>query len=384
MPFLQDDEMKVALFTDTYDEVNGVANTYRYLTEYCAREGIALHVYAHGEDEDSVEERGSVEIRRYKPAVPVDIYFDMLFDLKVPRVRILERAKEEKYDIVHTATPGSMGLNALLVARSAGAALVGSYHTALPEYIRHRVERIVEKFELPSRHSGERIESGTWGYLKWYYNHCRLVLAPSEHTRREVEKKLRVPVGIFTRGIDTERFHPKFREPHDDVVVLYVGRVSVEKNLSVLADIFKYEQGARLVVVGDGPYLEEMQRRCPGAQFTGFLDGEDLSRAYASADVFAFPSTTDTFGNVVLEAMSSGLPVVVTDKMGPKEMVGDGENGLVTHDAHDFSEKVHLLIRDEQLRETMGRKARNYARSRSWDAVFAKLFEDYAETAGPD
>ena len=376
--------MKVALFTDTYDEVNGVANTYRYLTEYCVKEGIALHVYAHGKDEDSVQTRGSVQIRRYKSAIPVDIYFDMLFDLKVPRVRILERAKEERYDIVHTATPGSMGLNALLVARSGDAALVGSYHTALPEYVRQRVEKILERSQAPSKHSGERFESGTWGYMKWYYNHCRLVLAPSEYTRSEVGKKLKVPVRIFTRGIDTERFHPRFREAHEGVVVLYVGRVSIEKNLGILADIFKEGRNAKLVVVGDGPYLEEMRRRCPDAEFTGFLDGEGLSRAYASADVFAFPSTTDTFGNVVLEAMSSGLPVVVTDKMGPKEMVSDGENGFVTRSTEQFHEKLATLIADDGLRKTMGRSAREYALSRSWDAVFGKLFQDYAEMAGSD
>ncbi len=371
--------MKVALFTDTYDEVNGVANTFRYLTDYCAAKGKELDIYTHAEEEgeDGVEERGTVRILRYKPAIPVDIYFDMIFDLKVVRFRILKEAKGQRYDLIHTATPGSMGLNALLAARGGKVPLIGSYHTSLPEYVRVRVEKIVERFRLPTSRSGQRSEDFTWEYMKWYYNQMKLVLAPSEHTKGMLEGKLETQVGIFSRGIDTERFHPRYRQVGEAVTVLYVGRVSMEKNLEVLAEIFSEERGARLVVVGDGPYREEMQRRCPGVEFAGFLKGEELSRAYASADIFVFPSTTDTFGNVVLEAMSSGLPVIVSDQMGPRELVQEGVNGFVAEDTEAFGEKLELLIRDKPRRQQMGRKAREYALSRSWEAVFDRLFADY-------
>ena len=374
-------QMKVALFTDTYDEVNGVANTFRYLTEYCRKSGRQLDIYAHSENKDSVEEEGSVRVFRYKPAMPIDIYFDMIFDLKVPRFRIFKDARRRKYDLLHTATPGSMGLNALAVARLDKIPMVGSYHTTLPEYVRTRVDKIVETFNLPTEHSGQRSEGITWDYMEWYYNQTRLVLAPSEHTKSVLEGRFKVPVGIFSRGIDTERFNPRYRERHQEVVVLYVGRVSAEKNLDVLADVFSNYGDAKLMIVGDGPYRAEMQERCGDAVFTGFLKGEELSKAYARADIFVFPSTTDTFGNVVLEAMSSGVPVIVTDKMGPKELVRDGENGFVTHGDDDFREKLDILVKDKQRRELMGGNAREYAVSRSWDAVFERLFADYEAIA---
>ncbi len=373
--------MKIALFTDTYDEVNGVANTFRYLVDWCEKKGKELDVYAHAEGEDSAEGRGSVNIYRYRPAAPVDIYFDMIFDIKLARLRIIRQARQRGYDLIHTATPGSMGLNALLVGRASDIGMIGSYHTSLPEYVKDRVDNIVKKFRLPTDHSGERSEDLMWKYMRWYYNQIKLVLAPSEHTKALLQTKLETEVGIFSRGIDTERFGPRYRQEHEGVVVLYVGRVSTEKNLDVLAEIFQDKTDAQLMVVGDGPYRQEMRQRCPEAVFTGFLKGEDLSRAYASADIFVFPSTTDTFGNVVREAMSSGLPVVVTDKMGPKEQVSRGENGFIATDADDFREKLNRLIRDEPLRKKMGQNARDYALSQSWDAVFEKLFADYQRIA---
>jgi glycosyltransferase involved in cell wall biosynthesis len=371
------ESIKVALFTDTYDQVNGVANTFRYLTGYCRRKGKFLDVYTHAEKRDEVEESETVRIFRYQPAAPVEIYFDMIFDLKIPRLRIFKDFRRRHYDLVHTATPGSMGLNALMLARLDHIPLISSYHTSLPEYLRVRVQDLVKKFKLPTEHTGARSENLMWDYMQWYYNQTRLVLAPSEHTKATLEEKLHTPIGIFSRGIETEKFHPRYRQEHDRVKVIYVGRVSTEKNLDVIAEIFRDKKDAQLIVVGDGPYRAEMKEICPGAVFAGFLQGEELSQAYASADIFVFPSTTDTFGNVVLEAMSSGLPVIVTDKMGPKEMVTEGENGFIARDDEDFRRKLNLLIQDKALRKKMGAQAREYALTRSWDAVFSRLFQDY-------
>jgi len=375
------DDMRVALFTDTYDEVNGVANTFRYLTQYCQKTGRHLDVYTHADDKDSVEDLGTVRIFRYKPAVPIDIYFDMIFDIKVPRLRIFKDFRVQHYNLIHTATPGSMGLNALLLSLADNIPMAGSYHTSLPEYVRDRVNNIVKKFKLPTEHSGQRSEKITWEFMQWYYNQTKLVLAPSEHTKSILETHLKTPISIFSRGIDTERFHPKYRKEHDQAVVLYVGRVSTEKNLNVLVKIFQNKHDAVLEIVGDGPYLKEMRSRCPDARFVGFLKGQALSDAYASADIFAFPSTTDTFGNVVLEAMSSGLPVVVTDQMGPKELIEHGVNGYITHSDEDFLDHINMLITDRAKCQQMGDAARRYALTRSWDAVFERLFEEYHAVA---
>jgi len=373
--------MKIALFTDTYDEVNGVANTFRYLTDYCAKTGRHLDIYAHAEKEDSTENRGTVNIYRYRPAAPVDIYFDMIFDVKLARLRIIRQARSRNYDLIHTATPGSMGLNALIAAQASDIPMIGSYHTSLPEYLKDRMDNIVKKYRLSLKSPGKYSEEFMWKYMQWYYNHVKLVLAPSKHTQSVLEAKLEPEIGIFSRGIDTESFHPRFRQAHDGVVVLYVGRVSTEKNLDVLTEVFQDKPEAQLMIVGDGPYRAEMQQLLPEAIFTGFLQGESLSQAYASADIFAFPSTTDTFGNVVREAMSSGVPVVVTDKMGPKEQVAQGETGFIATDTADFAAKLNLLLQDEALRKKMGQNARDYALTQNWGAVFETLFADYQRIA---
>ena len=372
------DPVRVAIFTETYDEVNGIANTLRQLVGYCRKRGRDLGIFTHAaEGEDSVEDLGTVKIYRFKPAFPVKVYFDMVFDAKLPRVRIRKAFREGGYNLVHTVGPGSMGLNAMSCAHRHGVPLIGSYHTSLPEYVRDRVNIVAGAFTLNMKRPGRYAESIAWKFMRWFYDQMGVVMAPSFTTASQLEGRLRPPVALFTRGIDTQAFNPRYREDHDGVVVLYVGRVSTEKNLGLLADIFCHRTDARLVVVGDGPYLEEMKKRCPRAGFTGFLKGEDLQKAYASADIFVFPSTTDTFGNVVLEAMSSGLPVVVTDRGGPKELVEHGGNGLIARTPREFRAHLEGLIADPGLRRRMGRRARRYAKSRSWDLIFGSLFNVY-------
>ena len=179
----------IALFTDTYDEVNGVANTFRHLTEYCRKTNRHLDIYTHATDKDSVEESGSVYIHRYKPAAPVDIYFDMIFDLKLPRLRLFNEFRKRHYDLIHTATSGSMGLNALALARLDKIPLISSYHTSLPEYVRNRVEKIVQKFHLSTEHAGE------WVYKKLLTSPTQTVL-----TRLSIQAALTV-LAIMVPGI---------------------------------------------------------------------------------------------------------------------------------------------------------------------------------------
>jgi glycosyltransferase involved in cell wall biosynthesis len=152
-------------------------------------------------------------------------------------------------------------------------------------------------------------------------------------------------------------------------VTLYAGRVSIEKNLQLLRKL-DLSGGRDLVVVGDGPYTETLRAAQPQARFTGFLTGADLQQAYADADIFVFPSKTDTFGNAVLEAMASGLPVIVTDVLGPKDFVRHGETGFIASGDEEFVEYHRRLVRDHDLRARMGRAARAYALTCSWDAIF--------------
>ena len=373
MPFKKDPS--VAIFTDTYDEINGVGNTYRHLTDYCRRQGKPVDIFTYTMGKTAAEVLDGVTIFRYHPKVPFPVYSDLIFDPLVFQPRIMGEFKSKKYDLIHTATPGSMGLNALWAAWKFGIPLIGAYHTAVPEFAGLRVpepmKRPVEKF--------------FWKYVKWYYDHCRLVLAPSAHTRSYLEQRLKPLVDIFSRGIDSRKFSPSLGEKQDKVTVLYVGRLAVEKNLGLLVETFKDKTDVRLMVVGGGPYKKKMEQALgKTAVFTGVLTGEPLSRAYASADIFAYPSETDTFGNVILEAMSSGLPAVVTDKWAPKELVIEGKTGFIAKSREEFKDRVEALIKDPELRTKMGANAREFALERRWDSVFENLFCHYRKVAYPD
>jgi glycosyltransferase involved in cell wall biosynthesis len=205
-------------------------------------------------------------------------------------------------------------------------------------------------------------------------------------------------IRFYHRGIDIERFTPAKRNGffkrkfgYDDkrLKLIYVGRISREKNLPLLADIFGKIHARRrdltLVVVGDGPYLAEMKREMEGLPvlFTGVLTGDDLAEAFASSDIFVFPSTTDTFGNVVLEAQASGLPVVLTDRGGPKEnMIAEKTGFVVPADQPErFVEILTDLAEHPTLIRKMGSEARNYMKDRGFEGAFLKLWEDYSETA---
>src|SRR5438876_518453 len=194
----------------------------------------------------------------------------------------------------------------------------------------------------------------------------------------------------FPRILHTELFNPARRDPafwekygaatNGEVRLLYVGRISREKDLDVLANAYRRlrEEGlsVQLFVVGHGPYSQALSETLPDAVFTGYLTGLELATAYASADVFAFPSTTDTFGNVIIEAQASGVPVVVSDSGGPKELVDDKTNGLVTksHDVEDFTRAIRALIVDPALRERMGDCARQSVIDLSWPNAFRKFW----------
>lgn len=233
--------------------------------------------------------------------------------------------------------------------------------------------------------------------MLWYYGQMDLVFAPSESTARELEARGidSARLRVYPRGTDTQLFHPERRGTAlftryglgGETTLLYVGRVSKEKNLQLLADAFKLVasavQNVRLVVVGDGPYLGEMREVLRGwpCTFTGYIQGAELSSVYASCDAFVFPSTSDTFGNVVLEAKASGLPVIVTDMGGPKENVIHGKTGLIVpgDDAHALASAMRELVCDPEKRRQMGLAAREYAEARSFEQAFQETWQMLTE-----
>jgi glycosyltransferase involved in cell wall biosynthesis len=255
----------------------------------------------------------------------------------------------------------------------------GIYHTDFPQYIRILTE---DSF----------LESVAWGYMHWFYGQLDVVFVNSEEYRQSWIKRGfdQAKLKIFPRGLDHQLFNPEQRDPsfwkkygvatNGQVRLLYVGRISKEKDLDVLANAYRRlrDEGLsiQLFVVGHGPYSEALGEALPDAVFTGYLKGKELAAAYASADIFVFPSTTDTFGNVIIEAQASGVPVIVSDSGGPKELVEDNTNGLITksHDVEDLTRAIRALVTDPALRKQMGENARQSVEDRSWPNAFRKFW----------
>src|SRR5437016_5792907 len=366
---------KRAWFTDTLDDVNGVATTIRKMTAAGAAAGKELVVVASRSDLHLT----GIPIKNFPPIGEFELPEYELQKLSFPPIlQMLDYVQREGFTEIIISTPGPVGLTALLAAKMLNLQTSGIYHTDFPQYIRILTE---DGF----------LESVAWRYMHWFYGQLDTVFVNSEEYRQSWIKRGFDPakLKILPRGLDTDLFHPARREPvffekfgarNGEVRLLYVGRISREKDLDLLAAAYrrlrKEGLSLQLFIVGHGPYSDAFAKSLPEAVFTGYLRGIELATAYASADVFVFPSTTDTFGNVILEAQASGLPVVVSDSGGPKELVEDNANGLITksHDVEDFAHAIQALVMDPALRESMGKSARNSVTDRSWPSAFRRFW----------
>ncbi len=379
-------EGRIAHFTDTFYEVNGVALTLRQHVKFALKNNkdytmVTCHPDHYGRIMPGVKNFrpiGTYELPEYPEQ---KIFYP-------PLLEMLHFCYERGFNQIHTATPGPIGLAALAIAKILRLPISGTYHTSIPQYAQVLTGDTV-------------IEDLAWKYVLWYYDQLDVIYAPSKSTRDElVEKGIRPEkIRIYPRGIDIESFNPakrngalkkRFGIP-SGTTLIYVGRVSKEKNLHLLADAFarmaQTHREVHLVVVGDGPYLEEMRAALHGlpCHFPGYLSGDELSEIYASADLFVFPSTTDTFGNVVLEAQASALPVIVTDQGGPSENMVHQQTGLVVpaDDRQALQEAMQTLVGDPRRIKTMGAAARKYVEKRSFEAAFLKTWDMYNADIAP-
>lgn len=369
------DSLRIALFTDTFDETNGVAHTYRTLADHCHRTGRFLDVFAPG-SEDSEEVHGSLKIHRFGRSIGVEYYDDLHFSI-VPNRRVAKVFEENgPFDLVQIAAPGNLGAWGRRLAKKHGLPLVGVHHTMLQDYAAMRAPWFLS----------ELVRQGSLEILRRFYRPCHTVLAPTPGVADFVRKSgIGRRSDVFSRGVDASRFSPEWRKRTDRKArLLYVGRLAVEKNLQVLARILaqvKNSADCDMVFVGEGPLEAELRQALPWARFEGRLRGDALSQAYADGDIFVFPSMTDTFGNVVNEAQASGVPCVVMDRNGPGEIITSGQTGLLAPTQESFTEGIIELIRDERSRREMGQAAASSARERSWDKVFERLWAVYGQVA---
>jgi glycosyltransferase involved in cell wall biosynthesis len=366
---------KRAWFTDTLEDVNGVATTIRKMAAAGAAAGKELIVVTSRIELDIDD----IPIKNFRPIGEFELPEYELQKLSFPPIlQMLDYIQREKFTEIIISTPGPVGITALLAAKMLNLKTSGIYHTDFPQYVRILTE---DSF----------LESIAWRYMHWFYGQLDTVFVNSEEYRQSWITRGLDPgkLKILPRGLDLELFHPSRRDPgfwnrfgstNGKVRLLYVGRISKEKNLDILANAYRRlrDEGLplELMLVGHGPYSETLAESLPDAIFTGYLRGQDLAAAYASADVFAFPSTTDTFGNVIIEAQASGVPVVVSDAGGPKELVTKDRNGIVTksYDVDDFTRALRELVVNTELRQEMGSHARESVVNRTWPDAFQKFW----------
>ena len=379
---------RIAYFPDSFHEVNGVAHTSRHFEAFARRRGLPFLCVRAGERAQAFEDEGCVQTLELPRgflsfALEKDLRFDPAFPRHIPQVwETLERFRP---DIIHITGPSEVGVVGACLAYQLGVPLVASWHTNVHEYAARRSNWFLRMLPEPaSTATGQKIEDLALATIGWFYRWAQILFAPNPELCRLLERYTNRTCHLMPRGVDSELFSPakRRRATNDAEIVLgYVGRLSIEKNVALLARVQTQLEAAGIrnfhfKIVGHGAEEAWLRERMPRAEFTGVLKGEALAAAYADMDLFVFPSHTDTFGNVVLEALASGVPALVTPDGGPCSIVRDGATGRVAKD-DDFAQTIAELLADPQKHKQMRNAARAYALTAGWDAVFEGVYAAY-------
>lgn len=367
-------------FTDTLDDINGVARTIQSMTQHAKEAGENLTLAICSSKKTSLD----LKIKSFSPLASWPLPEYELLTISVPNLlEVLEWVEREAFTECIISTPGPMGITGLLAAKILGLPVTMIDHTDFPHYT-----RILSRDPL--------IENLTWrGMDAFYFQADTLFVNSQAYKTRWLERGFPSnKIRILPRGVDTELFNPNQRDPHfwekygrknsDAPVILYVGRISKEKELFFLAEVFQnlHQAGCKstFAFVGEGPFQKELANLLPGTIFTGVLSGKPLATAYASADLFVFPSTTDTFGNAVLEAIFCGLPAFVSNIGGPQELVANTGMGQVlpARDLAAWSNALKDYLQHPTAYEQRLEKSQNMRAQRSW----AKAFQAFWNHAG--
>ena len=379
-------EPRVALFTDSYLEVNGVARTSREFTAYTNRHSIPLLCIHAAPQTERIEEGSLTRLGLKRTPVGFRIEEDQRFDLLLWRHLNLavETVREFKPDLIHLTGPSDVGLLGAYVAHLLRVPQVLSWHTNLHEYAGRRLGKLAAFMPRCARGPIiDYVERQCLKILFEYYKIGRVLLAPNRDLGEMLERNCSRVVFSMKRGVDTELFSPVKRLRRDSLFTLgYVGRLAPEKNVRLLVEIEKALRASgntnfRFVIVGAGSERDWLEKNLQFAEFTGVLKGESLARAYANFDLFIFPSSTDTFGNVVLEAQASGVPAIVSDGGGPKFIIRDGVTGYVASEMAGFRDSIMKLISHPEKLQQMREAARLLACATSWDRIFEEVYRAY-------
>lgn len=375
--------LRVAMVTETYPpEVNGVAATVCRVVEGLRARGHELQLVRPRQDRSDSAADGERFAEVLMRGLPIPRYPQLRMGLPARRA-LLSLWRAQRPDVVHLVTEGPLGWSALQAATQLRLPVVSDFRT---------------HFEAYSRHYGVGwLRTPVMAYLRKFHNRTACTMVPTEALRRELAVAGFKGLRVVARGVDTQRFSPDKRSPAlrerwgvgaHTTVALYVGRLAPEKNLGAMLAAVEAmradEPRLRLVLVGDGPERERLQQRFPQAVFCGVRHGEDLAAHYASADVFLFPSLTETFGNVVPEAMASGLAVLAFDHAAAGQLIRHGLNGLLASPGHEeaFSLLARRLAADLPQARALGAQARLTAQTLDWAQVLALVEAEYLAAIG--
>lgn len=379
---------RVAYFPDSFHEVNGVAHTSRHFEAFARRGNLPFLCIRAGDRAQAFVEDGNVwtlELPRgiFSFALEKDLRFDPAFPRHIPIIgEVLDRFRP---DLIHITGPSEVGMLGAGLAYHRDLPLAASWHTNVHEYLARRSDWLLRL--LPERHSestGRKIQDLTLAAAARFYSIAKVLFAPNIELCQLLESSTGRPCFLMPRGVDTQLFNParRLRSSEDKTFTLgFVGRLSVEKNIAHLVTIHdellaQGHTGFRFLIIGQGDEEAWLRERMSHAEFAGVLRGETLAEAYARMDLFVFPSHTDTFGNVVLEALASGVPAIVTLDGGPRYIVRENETGHVVPD-EGFTAAILQVMANPQVHQAMREAARAYALTASWDAVFEGVYAGY-------
>jgi glycosyltransferase involved in cell wall biosynthesis len=371
------ENMKIALFTETFlPKIDGIVTRLKHTVEHLQRQGNQVQVFC--PDYGLTEYQGS---KIYGvSAFPLPLYPEL--KMALPRPSIGAELRRFKPDIIHVVNPAVVGLAGVYYAKRYNIPLMASYHTHLPEYLQH--------------YGLGMLEPVMWELLRNVHNQASLNLCTSTAMVSALESHGIERVDLWQRGVDTETFHPslasaemrdRLSQGHpEDPLLLYVGRLSAEKEVDRIKDVLEAIPNARLALVGNGPNRENLENHFAGTNtnFVGYLHGQELGAAYASADAFVFPSRTETLGLVLLEAMAAGCPVVAANSGGIPDIVTDGENGFLfdTTIENAMIAATQRLLANPAEREILRQNARAEAERWSWSSATKQLQGYYRQVIG--
>jgi glycosyltransferase involved in cell wall biosynthesis len=373
--------MKIAIFTDTYiPQVNGVAKTLNRFTNFLNEHGHSFHVFAPEDYGLSSTEN----VTRLK-AMPFKIYPEC--KISFPNLSKMKKTlKEFNPDIIHLATPFTIGLCGLHIAKKMKIPLVASYHTNFDHYLQY--------YNLTF------LENILWKYLDWFHKPTQKIFVPSNDTLNHLVTKGFNNLSVWTHGVDCSLFKPVQNDEEikqkykitSKYTICFVGRIAPEKDLDTLSRIISYTKlrfGNKLtwLIVGDGPKKEEMIRKTGTDQiiYTGFLQKKELAEIYSISDLMVFPSDTETFGNVVLESMACGTPVIGANAGGVRNIIRDYSTGILCEPKNtlSFCQAIEDCLQQTEMLNRMSKKARDYALTQDWNSIFINLVSEYEQIVTP-